>query len=184
MRVLGGNKKGQRLKVSKKGIRPTKGIVREAIFNIIGDRIQKAKILDIFAGSGALGIESLSRGARHCVFIEKRPKILVENIEKTSLDDLSEIISNDFRKSLMRIKNQCFDLIFLDPPYHTNYLDKALKMISNYELLCKGGMIIAEHSPQTDVDLPGEFKTINKKRYGDTEVSFIIINNNVKSEVQ
>lgn len=183
MRVVGGNKKGQRLKVSKKGIRPTKSIVREAIFNIISDRIQGAAILDIFAGSGALGIESLSRGATQCVFIEKRPKILAENIEKISLKDYAEIIGSDYRTGLMQIKDRCFDLIFLDPPYHKNFIDKTLSIINLYELLCKDGMIIAEHSPHTDISLPGNFEILKKKRYGDTTVSFIIISNNDESEV-
>ncbi|MGB3340103.1 MAG: 16S rRNA (guanine(966)-N(2))-methyltransferase RsmD [bacterium] len=183
MRVVGGYKKGQRLKVPRKGIRPTKSIVREAIFNIIRDRIQEAKILDIFAGSGALGIESLSRGAAHCVFIEKRIKILAENIERMLLKDHAEIIRSDYRVGLMQIKNRNFDIIFLDPPYHENHIEKALDLISSHKLLCSDGMIIAEHSPNKHIDLPNGLMILKKKRYGDTAVMFIIQRNADKGEV-
>lgn len=174
MRVVGGNKKGQRLKVSRKGIRPTRSIVREAIFNIIRDRVPGAKILDIFAGSGALGIESLSLGAAHCVFIEKRIKILAENIEKMLLKDYSEIIRSDYRTGLKQIKNRNFNIIFLDPPYHENHLEKALGLIYSHKLLCNDGMIIAEHSPNKHIDLPNGLVILKKKRYGDTAVMFIV----------
>jgi 16S rRNA (guanine966-N2)-methyltransferase len=174
MRVVGGNKKGQRLKVPRKGIRPTKSIVREAIFNIIRNRIQGTKILDIFAGSGVLGIESLSRGAAHCVFIENRIKTLAENIEKMLLKDHAEIIRSDYRTGLMQIKDRHFDIIFLDPPYHENHIDKALGLIYSHKLLCNDGMIIAEHSPNKHIDLPNGLMILKKKRYGDTAITFII----------
>jgi len=182
MRVLGGNKKGQRLKVSNKGIRPTKSIVRQAIFNIIRNRIQGARILDIFAGSGALGIESLSRGAESCVFIERRTKILAENIDKMLLSNHAEIIRGDYRTGLMKIKHRNFDLIFLDPPYHKNYIEKALGLIYSHELLCIDGMIIAEHSPDKQIDLPNGLAIFKKKQYGDTALTFIIQRNIDKGE--
>jgi 16S rRNA (guanine966-N2)-methyltransferase len=183
MRVAGGNKKGQRLKVPGKGIRPTKSIVREAIFNIIRNRIKGTKILDIFAGSGALGIESLSRGAAHCVFIEKRIKTLTENIEKMLLNDHAEIIRSDYRTGLIRIKKRNFDIIFLDPPYHENHINRALALIFSHKLLCNDGMIIAEHSPNKHIDLPNGLMIFKKKRYGDTAVTFIIQGNLDKGEV-
>ena len=183
MRVVGGYKKGQRLKVSRKGIRPTKSIVREAIFNIIRDRVQGAKILDIFAGSGALGIESLSRGAAHCVFIEKQTKMLSENIARLLLEDHAKIIRSDYRKGLMLIKDQRFDLIFLDPPYHENHLEKTLGLICSNELLYKDGMIIVEHLPDITIGLPEGMVIFKKKRYGDTEVTFIVQGSVSRSEV-
>jgi 16S rRNA (guanine966-N2)-methyltransferase len=183
MRVVGGYKKGQRLKVSRKGIRPTKSIVREAIFNIIRDRVQGARILDIFAGSGALGIESLSRGAAHCVFIEKQTKMLSENIERLLLKDYADIIRSDYKKGLMLVKGQCFELIFLDPPYHENHLEKALGLIYSNKLLCKDGMIIAEHLPGITIGLPDSMMISKKKRYGDTEVTFLVQKSVSRSEV-
>lgn len=183
MRVAGGNRKGQRLKVSRKGIRPTKNIVREAIFNIIGNYIHDAKVLDIFAGSGALGIESLSRGAAHCVFIEKRPKILAENIEKMLFKDQTEIIKGDFKAGLMRIKKRSFNIIFLDPPYYEDYMEKALALISNHNLLQNSGLIIAEHSPKKNFVLPGGFSLFKEKQYGETAVTFIVNRGDAKGMV-
>ncbi len=97
MRIVGGLNKGRRIKISKRGIRPTKGIVREAIFNVIGIKVQRAYVLDIFAGSGALGLEAISRGARSCAFIEKKPKILLQNIKNLSLNSETKVMAKDFR---------------------------------------------------------------------------------------
>ncbi len=177
MRIIGGDNKGQRLKVSKTGIRPTKSIVRQAIFNIIGPRVNAARILDVFAGSGALGIEAISHGATNCVFVEKRPKTLVENIDKLLLSDRTEIIGSDFRAGLRKLKERPFDIIFLDPPYHRDYLEKTLRLIVSHKLLDTGGIIIAEHSPGDNFVLPDHFAVLKKKQYGDTAVTFIIQSN-------
>ena len=135
IRIAGGAYKGQRIKVPKKGIRPTKGLVREAIFNILGEKIKGAKVLDIFAGSGALGIEALSRGANSCVFIEKSPKTLLYNIEYFTLKTKTKVITGDFRAGLKKLKQQKFNIIFLDPPYQKNYNECTLTSISQYELM-------------------------------------------------
>jgi 16S rRNA (guanine966-N2)-methyltransferase len=152
MRIVGGDSKGRRLKVSKTGTRPTRSIVRETIFNIIGPRVNAARILDVFAGSGALGIEAISRGATDCIFVEK----------------------GDFRAGLRKLKERSFDLIFLDPPYHRNYLEKTLILIVSHNLLHEGGVIIAEHSPEDKFVLPDHFSVFKKKQYGNTIVTFIV----------
>lgn len=180
MRIIGGDNKGRRLKVSKTGIRPTKSIVRQAIFNIIGSRVNAARILDVFAGSGALGIEAISHGAANCVFVEKRPKTLVENIDKLLLSDRTEIIGSDFRAGLRKLKERRFDIIFLDPPYHRDYLEKTLRLVVSHNLLNTGGVIIAEHSPEDNFVLPDHFSVLKKKQYGDTAVTFIIQSNKNK----
>ena len=113
MRIVGGLNKGRRIKISKRGIRPTKGIVREAIFNVIGVKVQRAYVLDIFAGSGALGLEAISRGARSCAFIEKKPKILLQNIKNLSLNSETKVMAKDFRIWLKKIACEKFDIIFL-----------------------------------------------------------------------
>jgi len=174
MRIVGGDSKGRRLKVSKTGTRPTRSIVRETIFNIIGPRVNAARILDVFAGSGALGIEAISRGAANCIFVEKRTKILAENIAKLSLSDQTEIIRGDFRAGLRKLKERSFNLIFLDPPYHRNYLEKTLILIVSHDLLHKGGVIIAEHSPEDTFVLPDHLSVFKKKQHGNTIVTFIV----------
>jgi 16S rRNA (guanine966-N2)-methyltransferase len=177
MRIAGGRDKGRRIKVSRKGIRPTKALVREAIFDIIGTKIYDAEILDIFAGSGALGLEAISRGAKRCVFVEKNPKILLQNIQNFSLMNNTEVIKSDFRAGCRRVKDKQFDVIFLDPPYNKNYVQKTIKLISHYNLLKENGVIVAEHSEKEEFDVPENLLQIKKRVYGDTAVTFIGIKN-------
>ena len=117
MRIVGGTWKGRNIKVPKKGTRPTKGIVRGAIFDVIGDKIAQAEVLDIYAGSGALGLEAISRGAKSCTFVEKLPDVLFHNIKTFSPRQSVVVLSNDFRPALKKLKDQEFDVIFADPPY-------------------------------------------------------------------
>ena len=173
MRIAGGQNKGRRLKVSKKGIRPTKGIVREAIFNIVGSRIQGVEGLDIFAGSGALGLEAISRGAKSCVFIEKKPRTLLQNIKNLFSVKKTKVIKNDFRIGLRKVKKQKFGIIFLDPPYNKNYIEKTISIISKYGLLTDEGIIIAEHSVSEKFCLPDDLCIVKEKHYGETTVTLI-----------
>lgn len=174
MRIVGGNAKGRRLKVSKKGIRPTKGIVREAIFNIISPFVHDSLVLDIFAGSGALGIEALSRGAKYCVFIEKRTKALTDNIAQLSMDKKTHVIHADFRSGLNHLKGQRFGIIFLDPPYSKHYVEKVITIIAEQQLLRKNGVIVAEHAPEESFTVPEDYSIYKKKRYGDTCITFLV----------
>lgn len=177
MRIAGGRDKGRRIKVSRKGIRPTKALVREAIFNIVRTKMYDAEVLDVFAGSGALGIEAVSRGAKSCVFIEKNPKILLENIQNFSLMSKTKVIKGDFRAGCRRMKGKKFDVIFLDPPYNRNYVQETIELISRYGLLKKDGIIVAEHCGEEEFDIPDDLSQIKKKAYGDTTVTFIGIKN-------
>ena len=176
MRIIGGQNKRRRIKVSKKGIRPTKGIIRGAIFNIIRDKVHNACILDIFAGSGSLGLEAISRGAKSCVFIEKRPKILFQNIEDFSVADKTRVITGDFRVGLTKIGGMQFDIIFMDPPYYKNYVEKTLTLITKHHLLRKEGVIVAEHYCDEEFALPNSLFIFKQKRYHKTAVSFIVKN--------
>lgn len=173
MRIVGGNAKGRRLKVSKKGTRPTKGFVREAVFNIISPFVHDSLVLDIFAGSGALGIEALSRGARHCVFIERKAKALTANIVQLSMDETTHVIRADFRSGLSHLKGQQFDIIFLDPPYSKHYVEKVIAIVAKQQLLRKDGVIVAEHAPEESFTVPEDYSIYKKKRYGDTCITFL-----------
>jgi 16S rRNA (guanine966-N2)-methyltransferase len=174
MRITGGIHKGRQIKIPKRGVRPTKGIVRGAIFNIIGSHIQSAHILDIFAGSGALGLEALSRGATSCVFIEKKSKVLRENIKNLyPRAQTIRIISSDFRLGVKKLPNKQFDIIFVDPPYHTHYTQKTLALITKYNLLRDNGVIIAEHHSDESLEIPKTLSLKKKRKYGETTVSFI-----------
>jgi 16S rRNA (guanine966-N2)-methyltransferase len=174
MRIVGGHNKGRRLKVQKSGVRPTKAIVREAIFNIIRDHIDEAHALDVFAGSGALGIEALSRGANHCSFIDKDTRALSGNIERFLLSDKTRILKGDFRMCIRKIRAESFDIIFLDPPYYKQYVDNTLAIISQYDLLSKTGIIVVEHGCNEDIQVPLSMSIVKKRKYGETAISVIV----------
>ena len=173
MRIVGGACKKRSLKVPKKGVRPTKGIVRSAIFNILGEQHMNAEVLDVFAGSGALGIEAISRGARHCIFVEKNARHLRTNLSKLTSKSQARIIAEDFRRALRRLKNQEFDVIFADPRYNKNYVQPTLNEIVRYDLLAREGVVVIEHSPSEEFTIPDTLEKIKQRKYGDTRISFI-----------
>ncbi|OGC42111.1 16S rRNA (guanine(966)-N(2))-methyltransferase RsmD [candidate division WOR-3 bacterium RBG_13_43_14] len=171
MRIVGGRNKGRSLKVAKKGTRPTKGIVRESIFNILGSLVVNAHILDVFAGSGALGIEAICRGACNCVFIETNARSLMINIDRFKIKDKCEVLKYDFRRSLKKLKGRKFDIVFLDPPYHRDYVDQTLILLHNCDLA--SGVVIVEHHAKETINLPGEWQMIKHKKHGETAISVI-----------
>lgn len=175
MKIIAGLNKGKSLKVARSGIRPTKGIVRSAIFNILGKKVNDAWILDVFAGTGALGIEALSRGAKFCTFIENHPKILIKNIKELNLTAKTEIIRNDFRPALKQLRERKFDIIFIDPPYEKDYLTHAMKLLYIYSLIAKNGIVVAEHTHFNPCTFPSEYILLKEKRYGDTIVSSLTL---------
>ena len=176
LQVLTGTIKGRKLKVPKgQKIRPTTSRVKKSIFDTLGD-ISGVRVLDIFAGSGGLGIESLSRGAEHVTFIEKDPsvfKILNENYARCGFVDKSTPICSHYKEALSRIRNKkrVFDLIFIDPPYKL-YNDLEVKdfILDVSELLDEEGLIVIEHDHKIE-DTPPGFKRTTKQ-FGGTHVSY------------
>lgn len=173
MRILTGSYKGKKLKVGKSGIRPTRALVRSAIFNILGEKINDAVVLDMFAGTGAMGIESLSRGARFCIFMEKNPTALLKNIKALDLNDRIKVIKLDFRPGLKKLRGMKFDLVFIDPPYRTEYLNEALELLYFYHLLKEESTIVIEYSYFNPCSIIEGYEIIKEKQYGDTIVSFL-----------
>lgn len=177
MRVISGDRKGFKLK-SAKGIntRPTEDRVKESIFNMIGDIKNKAKVLDLFSGTGSIGIEFLSRGADLAYFIDNNNKsisIIKENLNHTRYMDNSTIIKTDYIKAIHYFKsnNFKFDYIFLDPPYNENLLVKALTMIDDYKLLNQDGIIIGEYEKGISIKENFiSFQKIKERNYGNTSV--------------
>lgn len=148
MRVISGTARGTNLeRLEGNSTRPTLDRVKEALFNILQCNIIDANVLDLFSGSGALGIESLSRGAKSCVMCDKSNeaiKIINKNIQKTHLEDKTKIIKNDYKKALEELKEQKFDVIFIDPPYALDIAVDSIKNILELDLLEKNGVIILE----------------------------------------
>ena len=147
MRVIAGTAKGTKLNsIDDISTRPTLDRVKEPLFSIIQNNIVESNVLDLFAGSGALGIESLSRGAKHCTFCDKSYKsiqMLKENIQKVRMQEKSTILNLDYKKCLDEQKEK-FDIIFIDPPYKMDIAIDSVKRIIELELLAKDGIIIIE----------------------------------------
>lgn len=147
MRVISGTAKGTSLEsLDGDKTRPTLDRVKEALFNILQNDIRNAYVLDLFSGSGALGIEALSRGASFCVMADKSNdaiKVINRNLQKTKLEKNAKVIKNDYIKTLDSL-NQKFDLIFIDPPYAQNIAVDAIKNIVELDLLTEEGIIVLE----------------------------------------
>ncbi|MGP4106872.1 16S rRNA (guanine(966)-N(2))-methyltransferase RsmD [Virgibacillus sp. L01] len=175
MRVVAGIHKGRQLKaVPGKTTRPTTDKVKEAVFQILGPLFKDGMFLDLFAGSGSLGIEALSRGMKSGVFVDKHPKAIhtiYENVRTLKLDDRVEVFRTEaFRAINAASKRELqFDLILLDPPYKKVNYGKILDEIAKLHLLKENGMIYCEHD--TAEELPGDndhFSVIKQDHYGGT----------------
>ncbi len=146
MRVITGTARGRKLKTPENyDIRPTTDKVKEAMFNIIQFQIEGARVLDLFAGTGQLGIEALSRGAEECVFVDRSPealKIVGENLRTTRLEARAKTVRMDSVAYLDRARG--FDIILMDPPYAGDLLEKALNLIGRFDILNKNGIMICE----------------------------------------
>ncbi|MEQ9619404.1 MAG: 16S rRNA (guanine(966)-N(2))-methyltransferase RsmD [Deltaproteobacteria bacterium] len=174
--MLTGTHKGRKLKVPKgQKIRPTTSRVKKSIFDRLGD-ISGLRVLDVFAGSGGLGIESLSRGSSHVTFVEKDSsvfKILLQNLAVCGFADRSTLICSDYEEALKGLggDNRTFDLIFIDPPYKLYENKEVSDFISPASnLLVAGGIIVIEHDHKTDYTPPG-FERLTKP-FGGTHVSY------------
>lgn len=154
MRIISGKSRGTKLfTLEGPNTRPTLDRVKEPLFSIINSYISDANILDLFAGSGALALEALSRGAESAVLCDNSKeaiRVINNNLEKTKLK--AEIVNNDFVKCLEQMKGRQFDIIFLDPPYETNYLERAISKILECNLLSQDGIIVAETDNQNKVE--------------------------------
>jgi len=179
MRIIGGALKGKRLKsFSGRKIRPTSDRVKEALFNIIsGEMIRDASVLDLFAGTGNLGIEALSRGAGKTVFVEKERgslKLLTANLKLCSLDGRSEVIPLDVKNALplLEKRGEKFDLIFLDPPYSKGFAGMALSLLGKNDIAADA-LLIIEHSVREALSEEyGSLLIKEVRSYGDTCLSF------------
>ena len=179
MRVIGGQAKGRLLKAPPGlQVRPTPAKVKEAMFAILGNQITDARILDLFAGTGSIGIEALSRGAKHVDFVEHHIaslKTLSANLERCGFMKQASIHRDNVSHFLMRAPRsiETFDIIFVDPPYHTGILSKILPLLSRGGIITQTSLLIIEHFHKST--LPnhiGHLNSIRAERYGDTVISF------------
>lgn len=179
MRVIAGTARGRRLSsFSGTTIRPTPDRVREALFSMLSSRmgsLHGLKVLDLFSGSGAMGIEALSRGAAHACFVDQSDQAITtirENLHLCNLVDQATIIvkSVDMVDHLLR-QHGPFDLIFMDPPYNRDLVPATLRQLARLDLLCSGGIICAETAAAEDVPaMTGQLQLAVTKRYGSTSI--------------
>jgi 16S rRNA (guanine966-N2)-methyltransferase len=179
MRVIGGNARGRRLKVPKgQPVRPTAAKVKESLFNILARDLPGAKILDLFAGTGNLTIEALSRGAAEAILVDssvESGKAIRENLRRLHLTDRTKVWITPVTRAahLLARRGETFDMIFLDPPYERNWVGATLKVIARGGLLRQTGVLIAEHSIREQLESRYDSLVLHdQRRYGSTLVSF------------
>lgn len=175
MRIIGGEARGRRLKAPRgAGTRPTADRVRETIFNVLGQRFDGERVLDLFAGSGALALEALSRGAGRAVLVEKdraAAAICAENAAALGYEGRVEVLRSDVAAAVARLAGP-FDLVFLDPPYAEGPA-AALQLLEEHGLVAPGGIAVAEHDRRREPpEAVGALRRIDLRRFGDTAVSF------------
>ena len=186
MRIIGGMAKGRSIHFpagSKE--RPTSDFLREALFNLLGDVADKS-FLDLFAGSGSVGLEAASRGAKEVCFIEK-DKILAsvaqKNMESCGFENICTVINADARSGLKDFfkKNCKFDIIFADPPYNKGLVETAINLLKEYPVFKQDALIVIQHSTREDLSVvlvesvSGEavWQQIDQRKYGDNAISFL-----------
>jgi 16S rRNA (guanine966-N2)-methyltransferase len=183
MRITGGSAKGRKVgsrkafiaKGESEELRPTAAKVRQAIFNILTGKIEGSRFVDLYAGTGAVGIEALSRGAGHVVFVEEshdRVRIIKNLVEKFGFIRRASVVKARAISFLNKSPQGSFDIIFLDPPYATDELALSLPVIDESLLLRKDGCVIAEHSSKKIMNYPLKNLRVKKiYRYGDTTMT-------------
>ena len=175
MRVITGKARGVVLKTPEgMATRPTTDRVKEALFNIIQFDIPTARVLDLFGGTGQLGIEALSREAKSAVFVDEREeacRLIRENLRRTKLEQFGRVIRSDYMAYLRTCKEK-FDIILLDPPYAEVFLENSLKMITEIDILQSGGIIVAERPIGKELpwEVPGYSRSRDYK-YGKTLIT-------------
>ncbi|NMD32600.1 MAG: 16S rRNA (guanine(966)-N(2))-methyltransferase RsmD [Firmicutes bacterium] len=178
MRVIAGTARGTRLKVPRGGaVRPTSDRVKEALFNILGLRVFEAVVWDLYAGSGAIGIEALSRGAAEALFVEQERahlKIIEENLSRARVASRARLLQQDVKMALPLLarEKQQADLIFSDPPYQERTIPTLLAAIDHYGLLHADGLIVLELFARSEL-WPEKHPAVNLRKYGDTVLAFI-----------
>lgn len=178
-RVIAGAAGGRRIRaLPGRETRPTADRVKEALFNILGERVDGSRVLDLFAGTGNLGIEALSRGAVRAVFVDRdarSARLIRENLAGLGFAGRGEVLAHDAQSALARLSaaGEAFDLIFLDPPYGQGLLPPLLAALAATGVLAPGGVVVAEHSRRDTLpEAAGPLIMSDRRRYGDTMLSF------------
>lgn len=189
MRVVAGEFRGRRLdSIEGLDVRPTSDKVKESLFNILGSSVIDSIFLDLFGGTGGIGIEALSRGAKHVVFIDsgiKSIKVLKGNLDKLNIKDNAEVFHTDYSTAISKLYKykRKFDIIFVDPPYRVGIAESALEEIDKNLILTESGIIVVEHDSRDEMpQRVGKLYKYRIKQYGSTGLSFYTMNLETQQE--
>ena len=180
MRIISGKARGTKLyTLEGTATRPTLDRVKESLFNIIQNDIEDSTILDLFSGSGAIGLEFLSRGAKKAVLCDNSKdaiKIIKQNVQKTHFEEKAEVYNMEFTKLIERLQNQKFDIIYIDPPYDTDFIKISIEKIIEYKLINEKTKIIVETDDETRILKQIEKMDVeitDKRKYGRATIIFL-----------
>ena len=185
MRLSGGERGGQKLSAPRgKKTRPTSAKVREALFAVLGKRVEGARVLDLFAGSGALGFEAISRGAGSVVFVDNDAGAVM-SIRRNAV----RLIPDSGRWRIMpmsaaralRVLRGTFDVVLMDPPYQRGVAEELVTLMRR-SLLSEGGVAVVEHSSTAQAPLPSSMRVLKQTKYGDTSLTFAVVRSDGQSE--
>ena len=178
MRIGGGNTKGHRLQtVPGRQVRPTSGRVRQALFNTLREWIPGCIFVDMFAGTGSVGLEALSQGAGHVYFVESNRRALLalrSNVSRCGVESQATIVAAALPQAVRKLPaTRQVDVLFLDPPYASDLAEATLSTLDGYSLLAPDGLIVWQHAvPREPLAVPG-YRLWQNKRYGNTQLSFL-----------
>ncbi|HVO65742.1 MAG TPA: 16S rRNA (guanine(966)-N(2))-methyltransferase RsmD [Syntrophales bacterium] len=182
MRIIGGEAKGKHIYSPKRSqTRPTSDGIKESLFNILQD-VSGKSFIDLFAGSGNIGLEALSRGAAKVVFVEKNAAMvngIKRNLKELGFNDKYEILATEAVKGIRQLqkRGECFDFLFADPPYEKGFIGEIIKCLCDGSVVSQDGIVIIQHSKREDVlgQNTDNFVLTDQRRYGDTLLSFFKI---------
>ncbi len=180
MRIITGTSKGRRLTAPKgQGVRPTSDRVKESIFDILGGEVVEKVVLDLFAGTGNLGIEALSRGAKRALFVEKGRqalRLIQMNIVQCGMEGRSEVLPQDVNRAIgvLKGRGEIFDLILMDPPYGKGWVDRTLKKLQSEGIYHQDSILVIQHDRREPLpDVSSHWIVFRERKIGDTVVTFL-----------
>lgn len=180
MRIISGISRGRRLATVKgRSLRPTSDRVKESIFNILGKEMEAQNVLDLFSGTGNLGIEALSRGAKRAVFVERARdalRMIQKNLFQCGFSDQAEIIPKEVNRAIgiLEAKGESFDLILMDPPYEKGWVERTLLKLCCHTIYHEGSILVIEHGRREPLpQKTGRWRLIKQRMIGDTTISIL-----------